>query len=163
MNNLASDLLYYNIEEKTPYYKPPSFSEGRQYIAIQTIEKLYKQSDDDELLNEILKDFDEIEEYAAEEGFEPPSIKVKARTEEMLKTIYRILPVRYIIYPLEGKNLAIEVTVKHGRGILIIFEDDGGVVCFVSMDGNNRRARYDIADHFPKGFIYEALRELRQD
>ena len=131
------------------------------WVSLGSLRRMPGSSKQDRQLNEILKDFNSIEQEATEEGLNPPSEKTINLARKTLKEIYEILPVRYEVYPLEEGSVAIDVTVRPGQGILIIFEGKGSVVCFVSIDGKNRRARYDEANHFPKGFIDEALKELK--
>ena len=68
-----------------------------------------------------------------------------------------------MVSPGEGREITIQASVGmgKGRGVLIVCDPDG-VACFVTMDGKNRRARYDhsMAEDLPDDFIRTAMRQL---
>ena len=117
----------------------------------------------DSLVDESLRELEEVNEEAAEMEVEPPGGEVKRTARRILTALAREFPRYYAVTPGEGREVAIQASagMGKGRGVLVVCDEDG-VACLVTMDGKNRRARYDreTAKDLPDDFIRAAMREL---
>ncbi|MCY4367749.1 MAG: hypothetical protein OXE17_16235 [Chloroflexi bacterium] len=111
-------------------------------------------------LEEALQDLKEVKVDAKEDGLEVPSELAFTNAERLLKTMYRISPRRYGVYPAPDGYIAIDARGANGRIAVTMCGSDGGALCLVTIDNEQRRARYDTARQLPDGFIREALHEL---
>ena len=114
-------------------------------------------------LHEALRDLDQVNEDAREEGYEIPSHLAAGNTRRILYAIYRSVPQHLAVYPMPGGKIAIDMTGGPGRSVLLLFDSDGGALCSVNLDGVHRRASYDNADQLPDGFVRDALADLGQE
>jgi hypothetical protein len=101
-----------------------------------------------------------IDLVAAEEGYEAPSEVARRNAERLLRGLYSRYPRHYDVYPTADRQVAIDVAGGVGRGVLFLLESDGGGACFVTIDGRNRRSRYEDASLLPDQFSIEAMRDL---
>ena len=113
-------------------------------------------------LREALQDLDMAEDEAREEGFPVPSDTALGNARRLLRTMYRILPRRFEVYPTPDGEIAIDVPGGPGRSVLLLCEPDGGALCSVNMDGAHRRERYSNTHGLPDEFVRDALAELER-
>ena len=111
-------------------------------------------------LSDALRDLDEATAEAQDEGFPIPGHVALANARRLLLAAYEISPRRFEAYPTSDGEIAIDASGGHGRGVLLLCDSGGGVLCLVTMNGRNRRARYPDAGPLPDDFIREALDEL---
>jgi hypothetical protein len=111
-------------------------------------------------LRQALGELARLDEQSREEGFPPPSAVAKAIAERIVTELLPRFPRGYDIYPTSEGEVAVEPASRPGRGVLIVCDPKGGVACYVTIDGKNRRARYDDASRLPDSFIAEAIRDL---
>lgn len=111
-------------------------------------------------LHDALDDLEGVNTDAREEGFPIPSDVASGNARQLLHSMYRMLPRRYEVYPTPDGEVAIDVPGGFGRSVLLLCESNGGVLCLVSMDGAQRRARYSGTHGLPDGFLRDALVEL---
>lgn len=115
------------------------------------------------LVAESLEEFEELDEEAAEMEVAPPGAEVKRAARRILTALAREFPRYYLVSPGDRGDICIQASagMGKGRGVLVVCDEDG-VVCFVTMDGNNRRARYDreAAKNLPDEFMRAAMRQL---
>ena len=114
------------------------------------------------LLNDALRDLEEVETEAHEEGFPLPSDVARTNAERLLRSMYAIAPRRFEVYPTPDGEVAIDAPNGHKRSVLLLCASDGGALCLVNMNGGHRRARYSTTDTLPDGFVREALAELKR-
>ncbi len=114
------------------------------------------------LLNEALRDLEEVKIEAREEGFPPPADIALANAGRLLKDLYAIAPRRFEAYPTPDGEIAIDAPDGRGRSVLLFCASDGGALCLVNMNGDHRRARYSTADKLPDGFLRSALAGLKR-
>ena len=107
-----------------------------------------------------LRDLDELNDEAAEEGIAPPSESAIANADRLLRAIYDILPRQYLVELLPEGIIAITVPGGFRRSVMLLCESDSGALCSVNMNGEHRRKRYAHADQLPDRFLSEALSEL---
>ena len=119
-----------------------------------------KEDDLSVLLANALRDLDELNDEAAEEGIEPPSESTIANANRLLRVIYDILPRQYLVELLPEGIIAITVPGGFQRSVMLMCESDSGALCSVNMSGEHRRKRYPHADQLPDRFLSEALSEL---
>ena len=126
-----------------------------------------KQSDEDARkedlpvqLTNALRDLDELNDEAVEEGIEPPAESTIANADRLLRAIYDILPRQYLVELLPEGIIAITVPGGFQRSVMLLCESDSGALCSVNMSGKHRRKRYAHADQLPDRFLSEALSEL---
>ena len=111
-------------------------------------------------LEEALQDLQEVPADAKEEGMAVPTEVAFANTKRLLRAMYRVSPRRYGVYPAPDGCIAIDARGTNGRIAVVMCDSDGGVLCLVTIDNEERRARYSTARHLPDGFIREALQDL---
>ena len=111
-------------------------------------------------LNDALGDLREVGIEAREEGFPPPSETTIEIATRLLHEMYRILPRRYEIYPMQDGEIAIDAPGGHGRSVILLCEATGGALCLVNMGDRHRRARYSHVGDLPDNFLRDALHEL---
>ena len=107
-----------------------------------------------------LRDLDELNDEAAEEGIEPPTESAIANANRLLRAIYDILPRQYLVELLPEGIIAITVPGGFRRSVMLLCESDSGALCSVNMNGKHRRKRYAHADQLPDRFLSEALSEI---
>ena len=111
-------------------------------------------------LAEALQELAEATADAEEDGLEVPSATAMSNAERLLKSMYRISPRRYLVYPMSDAYIAIDARGANDGIIVVMCGSDGGVLCLATINEESRRARYSTARKLPDGFIREALFEL---
>ena len=114
-------------------------------------------------LAQALDELDQVVDEAQSEGYEIPSSIAIANAESIIKCIYDNLLHPLQVYPMPDGEVAIDITNGKGSSVLLLCNSDGGALCLVNIDGNQRRAHYSTSDALPDGFISEALDELQQN
>ena len=114
-------------------------------------------------LAEALRDLNEINDEADEEGIARPSESTIANADRLLRATYNILPRQYLVELLPEGVIAITIPGGFRRSVALLCESDGSALCSVNMNGKHRRKRYPHTDQLPDTFIREALSELRQE
>ena len=114
------------------------------------------------LLNDVLRDLEDVRAEAGEEGFPLPSDEALANARRLLIEMYEILPRRFEVYPTPDGEIAIDAPSGHGRSVILLCASDGSALCLVNMNGDHRRARYSTVKTLPDGFLREALTELER-
>ena len=111
-------------------------------------------------LAEALADLDNVADEAHDEGFEPPPNGVIWTAGRLLRSMYRLRPMRFEVYPTPEGEIAIVAPGGPRRSVMALCEPKGEVLCMVNLNGNHRRARYSDANGLPDGFFREALADL---
>ena len=119
-----------------------------------------KEDDLPVLLSNALRDLDELNDEAAEEGIEQPTESTIANANRLLRAICAILPRQYLVELLPEGIIAITVPGGFRRSVMLLCESDSGALCSVNMNGKHRRKRYAHADQLPDRFLNEALSEI---
>ena len=114
-------------------------------------------------LAQALEELDQVVDEAQSEGYEIPSSTAIDKAEYIIKCIYDNLLHPFQVYPMPDGEVAIDVANGDGSSVLILCCSDGGTLCFVNINGNQRRAHYSNSDALPDGFMREALEELQQN
>jgi len=114
-------------------------------------------------LAQALEELDQVVDEARSEGFEIPGRNAMDNADCIIKRIYDDLPHPLQVYPMPDGEVAIDVTSGDGSSVLILCRSDGSTLCFVNINGNQRRAHYSSSDALPDGFMHEALEELQQE
>lgn len=113
-------------------------------------------------LAQALEELDQVVDEAKSEGYKMPSRAAMVNAECIVKCIYDSLLCPFQVYPMPDGEIAIDVANDEGSSVLILCRSDGGTLCFVNINGNQRRAHYSNSDALPDGFMHEALEELQQ-
>ena len=111
-------------------------------------------------LAEALQELAEAPADAIEDDLEAPAGTAMANAERLLKAMYHISPRRYGVYPAPDGYVAIDARGSNDRIAVVLCGSAGEAACFVTIDGESRRARYATARELPDGFIREALAGL---
>ncbi len=111
-------------------------------------------------LADALQELAEVTDYAEEDGIEAPSEIASANAARLLKAMYAISPRRYGVYPAPGGYVAIDARGVNDRIAVVLCGSAGEASCYVTIDGESRRARYATTRELPDGFIREALADL---
>ena len=113
-----------------------------------------------EILEDALAELSGVEAEAVAEGY--PSISEAAKNHA--RRLIIDLATRYSLpiatYPTEDGEIAIDIRGKDRRAVLILLDRSGGAICFVTVSGENRRARYESASRLPDGFLADAMTEI---
>ena len=108
------------------------------------------------------KEFEEIDEEAADLDIEPPAPNVRAVARRILSDLIHEFPRYYAVSPGEGREVAIETGAGTGKGhgVLIICDAEN-VSCYVTKDGDSWQQHSPITDkNLPNDFIRDAIRDL---
>ena len=116
------------------------------------------QTDDASLL-EMLGDLESAREEAAEEVFPAPSDLAIANAKRVLTETRRLSPRRFEIYPTPDGEIAIDAPSAAGS-VLLLCDSDGGALCLVNQNGDQRQKRYAAADELPDGFLAQTLADF---
>ena len=111
-------------------------------------------------LSEALDDIDNIVDEAREEGFPSPPDDVISTARRLLKSLHKLRPKRFEVYPTPEGEIAIVAPGGPKRSVMALCDHKGEVLCMVNLNGNHRRARYSDANGLPDGFFREALADL---
>lgn len=108
-----------------------------------------------------LKDLEEADDEAREEGHAPPAELARKNARRLLYLMYWLRPCRYEVYPTRDREMCIYVP-EGGRSVLVTCDPDGGVHCSTSLEQGHSRTYYDrdYAADPPPGFLKEALATL---
>ena len=114
-------------------------------------------------LAEALRDLNEINDEADEEGIARPSEATIANADRLLRATYDILPRQYLVELLPEGVIAITIPGGFRRSVMLFCESDGSALCSVNMNGKHRYKEYRHTDQLPDRFLSEALSELGQE
>ena len=115
-----------------------------------------------QLANALL-DLHEMNDEADEEGIPPPSESAVANADRLIRAIYDILPRQYLVELLPEGVIAITIPGGFRCSVMLLCESEGGTLCSVNMNGENRRKRYPHANQLPDRLLREALSELGRE
>ena len=109
-----------------------------------------------------IKEFEEINEEAADLDIEPPSPNVQAVAYRILIALIREFPRYYAVSPGEGREVAIQTGAGTGKGhSILIVCDEQNVSCYVTKSGKSWQQHFPITDKkLPNDFIRNAIRDL---
>lgn len=111
-------------------------------------------------LEAALADLDGLGEEAREEDLPEPDAEAVANARTLLPELFSIYPVRYRVSPTERRGVAIDAPMKWGASVAVECAPDDTVYCFVTINGNSRRAKFYQMEGLPDAFIAKALRDL---
>ena len=141
-------------------------SNGGNEPSIEIVEFSFKQSNKDakeEDLADALRDLQEINDEADEEGMQPPSELAIANADRLIREIYDILPRQYLVELLPEGVIAITVPGGFRCSVMLLCESEGGILCSVNMNGKHQRKRYTHVDQLPDRFLSDALSKLGRE
>ena len=113
-------------------------------------------------LTQTLEQLDQVVDEAQSEGYETPNSIAIVHARRIVKRLYVHLVYPIQVYPMPDGEVAVDITNGEGGSVLILCCSDGSTLCFVNIDGNQRRAHYSNSDILPDGFMQEALEELQK-
>ena len=116
-----------------------------------------------DLLANALRDLQEINDEADEEGMLPPSELAIANADRLIREIYNILPCQYLVELLPDGVIAITIPGEFRCSVMLLCESEGGALCSVNMNGKYRSKRYPQANQLQDIFLREALSELGRE
>ena len=114
------------------------------------------------LFEDALEDLKECPTEAHEQSFLDPTPVALRNAEQLLTTMFKLLPRRFEVYPMPTGAIAIQASHAPEIAISVLCEPDGEVLCLVSAPARSRRAWYSTVDCLPDGFLREALLALKQ-
>ena len=113
-------------------------------------------------LSDALDELKEADAESTEDGLLLCSQIAKDNAKLILESLSKFEPLRPNVYPTEDQEIAIFFRKERGGGTVLLLSDSvGGGACFSSIDGKNRRARYDDSTDMPDAFVKEQLLKLR--
>jgi hypothetical protein len=114
-------------------------------------------------LSYALGDLKEADAESAEDGMQPCAQIAKDKAKQILESLSEFESLQPSVYPTEDQEIAIFFRKERGGGTVLLLSDSvGGGACFSSIDGKNRRARYDDSSDMPDAFVKEQLLKLRK-
>ena len=111
-------------------------------------------------LGDALRELEEADEDAEENGWAPPSSSAYHNARTLLPRLYRLFPRRFSVYPLFDGEIALDATTQTRHSVVVICEADGSVLCLGFIHRRGLRAKYASASDLPDGFLREAFRDL---
>ena len=109
-----------------------------------------------------MAEFERIDDEVAEEALPELSDDTKVKARKIILSLMT-QPLAPTVYPTMDGEVAIyfksPVTTS---SVLILVGNDGGAACFSSVNGKNRRARYDDSSELPDEFVTAQLRALQE-
>ena len=115
----------------------------------------------DPALAAALKDLEDVEREAQEEGFPVPTKSAFRNANQLVRGMYKVAPRRYLVYPTPDNEIAIDAPGGYGRSVILFCDSDGSALCLVNMNGKHRHKSYPSSKGLPDSFIRDALIELR--
>lgn len=113
-------------------------------------------------LSDALDELEEADAESAEDGLRLCSQIAHDNAKLILESLSKIEPLQPNVYPTEDQEIAIFFRKERGGGTVLLLSDSvGGGACFSSINGKNRRARYDDSTDMPDAFVKEQLLKLR--
>jgi hypothetical protein len=108
-----------------------------------------------------LRELEEAPAEASEMGWPSPGEGLLLSARQLLRSLeVEGLPPP-AVYPNEAGDIEIAFG-RSGRSVLLLIETSGAAVCFASIDGRNRRARYQDMNDLPDAFVRQQLAYLKE-
>lgn len=115
----------------------------------------------DRILKNLYKILGNLHKECEEEDFQIFSEIARKNAKQILSFVYNEFPnYEYYIYPTEDREIAIDCNPQKGKGILVLCDSNGGIACFATFEGKNRRFRYNNIDDFSYRLLRETFEEL---
>lgn len=108
-------------------------------------------------LADALRDIDETEAAALEDGFPVPSGRMLADTATLLRRLHGICPLRYSVYPSSRGDMVIYARPELGRAIMVVLYPDGRVRCSACAQGHSEPVSFGRADSIPDDTLRKAV------
>ena len=112
-------------------------------------------------LKAALGELAQIENEARDLGVSTPDESTKKNAACLLRSLHTLFPGRYDVSPTDRGGVAIAAPSRRGAAVVVECAPLGRVYCFVTVDGNRRRAKYYQMDGLPDEFIIKAMCDLR--
>lgn len=106
------------------------------------------------------KELRRVREEAQEDDLPEPDEAAIRNAGVLLPELYATLRGAYHIYPTERGGVGISAPGRRGAAVVVECAPLDRVYCFVTLDGQSRRAKYYQMDGLPDEFIKSALRTL---
>jgi len=117
---------------------------------------------DSELEKQIEDKLNNLHKECEEEGYQCFSKEAENTARDILYKIQHKFPTNeYFVYPTAEREIAIDCTPEDKKGVLILCDSRGGIACFVTIDGKNRRCRYDKYSDFSYDFLWKSFTEIK--
>ena len=162
----SSNNKYHSVGSNTfakllPSYERLSMNETSVNFLIETEKKKFIEEYKDKVFKFLYKTLDNLDAECEEEKFQKFSETARKNAKQILRFIYSEFPkYEYYIYPTEDREIAIDCNPQKGKGILVLCDSNGGVACFATFEGKNRRFRYNSIDDFSYRLLRETFEEL---
>lgn len=118
--------------------------------------------DDKTWLKAAIDEWEEIDDEAAEEDYPPISEAAKQNALHIIKELAKGPYPEPAIYPTPDGEVAILFQKRSVKAsVLILCDSEGGGACFSTIEGKNKRARYDAVADLPDEFVRGQLLRLR--
>ena len=172
VNSDMGESSYWNIQ-KAPYllhYLAVQSHTGEESIdkklgamvkALNTIkETLAHKNASEKFLAEALDELAELDDYAKEEEFDPPSPIAKELARKLLEELTRELPRYYAVSLWEDGDVVV-YSASAGWRVSIYCRANGGASFYVnSPDKRDYEGHYESASDMPIALIFDALKKL---
>lgn len=126
--------------------------------------KVYDEGADDRAVDAALdaawQELRGVREEAREENLAEPDEAAIQNAGILLPKLHAILGGTYHVYPTERGGVGISAPSRRGCAVVVECGPLDRVYCFVTLDGQSRRAKYCQMDGLPDEFINSALRAL---
>ena len=112
-------------------------------------------------LKKIYQALDSLHKDCEEEGFALFDEIARTNAKQILEFVYSEFPDKeYYVYPTEDREVAISCNPQKGRGVLILCESGGSIICFSTFNGKNRRFRHNRIEKSFYTNLHGAFKEL---
>lgn len=148
---VAPARLFHSLEPSSPGY---SVLDRIQKLFVEVESGIHPD------LSDALRELEEADEEAEENGWPLPSSSAYRNARTLLPRLYRLSPRRFSAYPLFDGEIAIDATTMSGHSVVVICEADGSILCLVYIRRRGRRAKYASASDLPDSFFREAFHDL---
>jgi len=109
----------------------------------------------------LLENINSLHEESEEEGYEVFSEIAKITAKNVLYYVCCKFPDNeYFIYPTEDREIAIDCNPMDKRGVLILCDSNGGIACFVTIDGKNSSFRDEKCSEFFYNFLWRSFKRV---
>ena len=105
-----------------------------------------------------MRELAEVDAEAEEEGLPKVSARAKSEARRILAQLSRSMLIEPTIYPTLDGEIAIQFNApSRARAVVIELGSDWEATCFASIDGLNRRVRFDDSLDSPGDFVEAQL------
>ncbi len=140
---------------------PSEQDASRLYVSVLMQDEDWEQIPTD--LRAALEEWQRVPDEAREEEFPVPTRRALHHSLRLLKTMYKLSPRRFEVYPTPEGEIAIEGTGSQGQWVILYCESGGGALCIFGNGNQDGYKRYKNLKELPDIFLQKVLNSLGND